>query len=225
VSVLLIDGRLPARVAPPAGGVNVNVASFRRPVIDSVKPLRAAAGATLALDGMNLRADVTRVMFRGGQAAPSLLGDNHLEAVLPATLPAGMQSVRVVHGVDFGTPGDPHNGPESNEVPFVLTPRVTVPGGPAPHWTVARGGTLTLAITPSVWRTQKVRLLVGDQTLTLPERLPSSPPTADASLDFAIPTSWPAGDFLLRVQVDGAESPLSVNPATRAFDGPIVRIT
>jgi hypothetical protein len=225
VSVLLIEGRLRSRVAPPVTGATVKVVSFRRPVLDSVKPLRAPAGATLSLDGLNLRGDSTRVLFRGGQAAPSLLGENHLEVVLPATLPAGMQSVRVVHGVDLGTPSDPHPGPESNEAPFVLTPQVTVPAGPAPQFTVARGGTLNLTITPPVWRTQRVRLLVGDQTLTLLDRQPTSPPASDASLPFVIPSTWPAGDFLLRVQVDGAESPLTVDPATRQFVGPQVRIT
>jgi hypothetical protein len=224
VSVLLIEGRLPARQPPPVRSVNTRVAQYRRPVIDTLKPQRATAGAVLSLDGMNLGVPGVRLRFRGGEAGPSLMGDDHLEVVLPATLLVGVQSVRVVQGTDFGTPAEPHAGFESNEVPFVLTPQITVPPGAPPQFTVARGGTLTLAITPPVFRTQKVRLFVGDRTLALADRQPPSA-TADATLDFHVPASWPVGDWLMRVQVDGAESPLMVDPATRQHVGPQLRIT
>jgi hypothetical protein len=225
VSVVLIDGRRPARAPLPVSEPRVHVLPFRRPVIESLSPLRLAAGETLVVQGQNLRGGHTVVRFLGGEATPVRVGDTRIEVALPATLPAGLQRAQVVHELDLGTPGDPHAGPESNAAPFVLAPRFAVPATPPPHFTVARGGTLTLDFTPPVGRAQKVALLVGDRTLTLPERLPSAPGAADATLDFVSPAGWPAGTFLMRVRVDGADSPLQVDPDTREYVGPRVQVT
>jgi hypothetical protein len=223
-SVVLIDGRRPVRAPLPVREPRVHVVPFRRPTIESVSPQRAVSGATLRLDGHSLRADRVRVRFRGGEAQPAGVGDARIEVALPAGLPAGMQSVQVVHDLVLGTPGDPHPGAESNLAPFVLAPRIVLPGDPPQQPTVARGGTLSLTLDPPVGRTQKVALLVGDRTVTLPER-PAAAPDTQATLDFPVPDDWPAGVFLMRVRVDGADSPLETDPATREYVGPKVEVT
>ena len=60
------------------------------------------------------------------------------------------------------------------------------------------------------------------------ERPVGAPPAT--TLGFPIPSTFPTGDFLLRLRVDGAESPLDVDtdPASPTFNqytGPEVTIT
>jgi len=135
--------------------------------------------------------------------------------------------VQVVQQLKLGTPPTPHPGAgfESNVAAFVLAPRITT----VPPMSAARGTTLSLSVTPPIGREQRVVLLVGDHPITLPARALTDPPTA-TSLGFSIPDNFPTGVFLLRVQVDGAESPLEVdtNPASPTFNqyiGPKVTIT
>ena len=100
--------------------------------------------------------------------------------------------------------------------------RIAVPG-------VLAFTTLTLAVTPPVYREQRVAaLLVGDQTVIPPRAitLPAiprpvlEPPVLVASLDFSVPADLQPGVFLLRVQVDGAESKLvtDTDPASPTFN-------
>jgi len=84
-------------------------------------------------------------------------------------------------------------------------------------------------VTPPVGREQRVVLLVGDQAIARSAPAVNDPATT-SSVGFPVPLNFPTGTFLLRVQVDGAESPLEVdtNPASPTFNqyiGPKVTIT
>jgi hypothetical protein len=107
-------------------------------------------------------------------------------------------------------------------MPFILQPTITTP---APY-AAARGSTLTLALAPPIGREQSVTLLIGDDAIVLPTRLPTDPPTAN-TFNFAIPATFPTGTFFLRVRVDGAETALTVDNAAPfpAYNGPPVTIT
>jgi hypothetical protein len=116
-------------------------------------------------------------------------------------------------------------GFESNVAAFVLAPRITT----VPPISVAQGATLSLSVTPPVGRGQRVVLLVGNQPIALPARAITDPETATI-LAFPIPPDFKPGAFLLRVQVDGAESPLDVDtnaasPTFNQYIGPKVTIT
>jgi hypothetical protein len=154
------------------------------------------------------------------------LGDTDVTAgriviALPATLQPGLHSVQVTHPVDFetGLTSDPHRGIESNVAAFVLSPEITTPAPIA----AARNTTLTLTIDPPVGRAQRATLLVGGGTISIPAR-PAAGPAATATLDFPIPNDFTTGTQLLRVQIDGAESPLEVDGSGQ-FVGPTVTIT
>jgi hypothetical protein len=123
--------------------------------------------------------------------------------------------------VDFGSgaPTEPHRGVESNVAAFILAPQIAT----AAPIAAPQDSTLTLAIVPPVGRTQRAALLVGSRTLPIPARDAAGPDTS-ASLDFPIPADFPIGDHLLRVQIDGAESPLEVD-ATGELASPKVEIT
>jgi hypothetical protein len=225
-SVVLIENENPVRSPVPVTKPQVTVSQFRRPFISAVEPQSVPAGGVLSVKGVNLKGDSTQVAF-GELRFPIVPGgDQRVDVTLPAGLRSGVNTVQLMHDVDLGVPPVPHPGAglESNVVAFMLAPRITN----APPLSVARGGKLTVGIAPPVASEQRVALLVGDRALALPARLSTDPPAN--SLDFTIPADFPTGSFLLRVQVDGAQSPLQIdtNPASPTFNsfiGPKVAVT
>ena len=193
---------------------------FREPPLGGVRSAIAATGETLRIAGTNLAAAQTRVIL-GGVDAP-ITGDpsdDQIDVRVPATLPAGVHAVEVVHDRNFGTPADPHGGVRSNAVPFMLIPTVT---DVAPA-TAAVGATITATVAPPVHPGQRVDLLLGDEPVRAEPLALAAGATSSTTVDFVLPP--PAGRHLLRVRVDGAESRLDYNRTTRAFDGPFYRVT
>jgi uncharacterized protein DUF4255/IPT/TIG domain-containing protein len=227
VSVVLIESTQRKRAPLPVRAANIYVSTFRRPVLEAVSPQVLLPGGKLTIQGQNLSGDTVRVRFGTTPVDPDTASDQQLEVTLPAGLRAGVNTVQVVQELKLGTPPTPHPGAgfESNVAAFVLVPRITT----APPISVAQGETLSLSVMPPVGRTQRVVLLIGDQAIALPARAVTDPETT-ANLSFTVPKDFKTGEFLLRVQVDGAESPLEVdtNPASPTFNqyiGPRVTIT
>jgi hypothetical protein len=218
----------------PVRARNLAVVPFEQPVIDLLQsqvadgdPILAdqaiLAGFNLVIDGQRLRGDTTRVLIDEAEIIPA---DDHLSATriivpLPAALQPGLHSVQVVHRVDFGTgfPSDPHRGVESNVAAFVLAPQITTPAPIA----APRNTTLTLSISPPVGRAQRAALLAGSGTISIPAR-PAAGPATTPTLDFPIPADYATGAQLLRVQIDGAESPLEVDGSGQ-YASPTITIT
>jgi hypothetical protein len=218
----------------PVRARNLKVIPFERPVIDLLQSQEnnaadvvpdqpILAGYNLVIDGEKLRGDITHVLIDGNEIVPN---DDDITAAriviaLPATLRPGLHSVQVSHPVDFETdfPSEPHRGLESNVAAFILSPRITTPAPIA----AARNTTLTLTINPPVGRAQRAALLVGSSTINIPAR-PSPGPDTTPALDFPIPADFTTGEQLLRVQIDGAESPLEVD-GSGVFVSPTVTIT
>jgi len=233
-TVVLVESQSSVRPTLPVRARNLKVISFERPVIDllqsqenNVAPIvrdqPILAGYNLVVDGQRLRGATTRVCIDALEIVPN---DTDITAgriviALPATLQPGLHSVQVTHPVDFetGLTSDPHRGIESNVAAFVLSPEITTPDPIA----AARNTTLTLTIDPPVGRAQRATLLVGGGTISIPAR-PAAGPATTATLDFPIPNDFTTGTQLLRVQIDGAESPLEVNGAGQ-FVGPTLTIT
>jgi hypothetical protein len=110
--------------------------------------------------------------------------------------------------------------------PFMLAPRITTP----PPITAAVGTTLTLSMSPAVGRTQQAVLLIGDYAIRLDARPPSDPATS-TTLSFPIPADFPYQKppvaLPLRLQVDGAESRLTLDqtPGSPTFGQFLPQIT
>lgn len=215
-SVLLVDNRRSPAAAPPVTTRNLQVLPFLRPVLESVEPQIATPGGPLVLRGLNLRGTDPRVLVDATEVVPSRTEFGEAEITLPSSLPAGVHTVQLVHRIAFGTPADPHRGPASNLIAFLLAPSIQ-PVAPAITFSAAVGGTLNVAVTPAVGASQSAALLVGDRFLPLPDRAPGSPALAQVSFD--LPASLGAGAHLLRLRVDGADSPFSIdtNPASATF--------
>jgi hypothetical protein len=219
-SVVLIESRKSLRPALPVRERRLHVTQLRRPRIEAIAPQITLKGGALTITGQSLQGTITKVVFGSTAVDPVSVSDQQITVNAPASLFVGVNTLKVVHPLDLGTAVEPHGGFESNVVAFILAPEIKTP---API-SAARGATLTLAIDPPIGRAQRVALLVGDRTITIPPR-PSSGPAATTNLDFPIPADFPTGTFLLRAQVDGADSPLAINVATGEYDSPKVTIT
>jgi hypothetical protein len=230
-SVVLIESRHTTRPALPVRLRQVFVLPLRDPQIESVAaddggPI--VSTSTLVVEGQRLQHDPMELLVGGLDAAISDAGDTRLVASLPAGLRAGVQSVQVKHGLDLGTPTEPHRGFESNVVAFVLHPvfggfgtfTPPLPGGPAPY-----SGAVEVTITPVPRSAQRIVLLLNRTT-------PADPPsyaftanrrTADGDPVVVPLENLARGEYFVRVQVDGAESPLDLDPTSVDF-GPKVTI-
>lgn len=234
VSVVLIESHRSVRPTLPVRTRNIHVAPFQQPVIELIQsqssdaaPIVSTqpilAGYNLVIDGRRLRGTTTRVFLDREEVTPDEEQTNATRIVipLPASLQAGLHSVQIVHRIDFGSgsPSEPHRGVESNVASFVLSPEITT----ASPLSAARGATLSLETNPPVGRDQRVALLIGGSTLSIPSRNPVGPATS-STLEFPIPDNFPVGAQLLRLQIEGAESPLQTD-STGAFIGPTINIT
>ena len=195
------------------------------------------AGHLLVVRGQNLRGEETLLKVSGVEVtpAPEDISDTQVVAPIPAGLPAGVQGVQVVHRLLMGSPPVPHRGVESNVAPFVLRPRLVAPVAVANvqgAGSELRAADLTVVVEPEVGATQRVVLLLNEfqtpasppgavappahsYSIAAPTRLnlqspPTSPPAAASSI--TVPVSGVrAGSYLVRIQVDGAESPLGAD--------------
>lgn len=193
-------------------------------------------GGTLVLEGRNLRAEETRVLAGGVEAAADPGDVTRTRMTLPlssppfeSTLRAGLLGVQVVHRRLLGAPGQEtlHRGLESNVLPVLLRPVIRQDGGDPD---IVQGNTpapdpvpiLTVGVEPEVGKDQRALLLLSGAGGAY--SLPAEPRTVDgAALVFRIP-EVEAGTYLLRVQVDGAESLLEQD-AQGVFAGPSFTVT
>jgi hypothetical protein len=212
VSVVVIQGTQSFKSNLPVRQRTFTAMPSQPPVIDSVSPATIAAGGVLTITGSNFIGDSpaeTLVSFDSAPGiAPSTIQGNCIRRVLPAGLQAGTRSVRVVRTIVYPGSPTPHTGFASSPALFQLAPAITN----TPPITVARGSTLTLQLSPSVGQTQQATLYIGDTALPIDERPVGSPATSP-TLAFPIPASFPAGTFPLRVEIDGASSPLTLDTA------------
>lgn len=228
-TVVVIEGMEAPQQALPVLDRRIYVHPFQNALIEEVASAAGPgrpilAGDTLVLRGRQLRRDLTRAVVRGIAVVPSAVTD--VEVRVPLTSPpfpagglrAGVQGVSVVHPLLMGVPPVEHGGFESNVAAFVLRPTVTAVSAPdSTH--------VSLTVAPAVGQGQRAVLLLN--------RVPGGPPSAHvfpnppapadaATIGFTI-SGVAAGDHFVRVQVDGAESPVVLDPASPSF-GPTVTI-
>jgi hypothetical protein len=213
------------------------------------------AGTTLHIRGQRLRGEVTGVTVGGVAVGPLAVAPEDTEIELPLTTPpvpaealrAGVVGVQVVHQRLLGTPPMPHRGPESNVMPFVLRPTLVAAAleNPAPDVDGSRSGELRLTLDPPVGKRQRVVVLLNELvTASPPAPVPTRPPRAysfeapsrdlpaapDSSAVIVVPIQRVRpDDYLVRVQVDGAESLLTLGalpatPAIQQYVAPAVAI-
>lgn len=206
---------------------------FRQPPIAGSKIAAAQEGETLRLAGFHLRAPSTRVDMDGVAGNIVSLTDDTIDVVIPpGTLAAGLHTIQVIQDVMLTVadkkPPVPRGGFRSNAAGFLLIPAVS---GAAPA-SAGPGQTVTVTVHPAVRPTQEKILLLGDYAV------PAAPVSFDAApsptIEFPLPQApspvIPAGNYLLRVRIDGAESRLNVDlnplsPTYLQYVGPLYTVT
>ncbi|MFD1875718.1 DUF4255 domain-containing protein [Hymenobacter bucti] len=240
VTVVLIQSQKSTRSALPVQRRQVYVLPFRQPIIDQLKSQAPAAGSLvvdnqkilasykLVVVGRQLKNDLVTATIDGEPVVLDSVSDSQLVFTLPNTLVTGIHGVQVVHQILMGLPLAEHRGGASNLEAFVLSPTLSavtyanVSGG----GTSPRTGNLTLTVNPAVLARQQVVVLLN--TLGADTAYSFRPPTAAPA---ALPTSTltvpvqtvKPGTYLVRLQVDGAESPLDTD-AVGTFNSPQVTI-
>jgi hypothetical protein len=244
VSVVLIEAKRPTRVPLPVRLPSVYVTPFSAPRIERVLSQETAggplltgvpilAGQRLVLQGVQLKGERTLVRIGAATVLPDVatLRDSQIVVQLPADLPAGLLSAQVVHEQLLGEPPRPHTSVASNLAPFVLRPAIlnagATSGPPALH----------LDVEPPLAPAQQAIVFLNERSLpssppasqapraysfSVPRRPPGSPPGPVTRIDVPVNGVAP-GRYLVRLQVDGAESPVFAD-AQGNYDQPAVTL-
>jgi hypothetical protein len=236
--VLLSSDEETPGAPPPVQARNLYVTPLRAPNVDRVVSQSGVgqpilAGSALQVDGSQLSGDQVFILLDGEELAPTSATDTKiLLPALPAGIRAGLKGLQVIQKIAMGAPVLAHRGFESNVAPFLLRPTivnaiaVTAPG--------TQGGTnVTLQLTPNIGVGQRAILLLNNMPAAPPASFSSLPivATADAasvtinigSITAAgVHAPVPPGTYLVRVQIDGAESPLTLTGGV--FTGPTVAV-
>jgi hypothetical protein len=144
-------------------------------------------------------------------------------------LRAGLQGVQIVHRLLMGTPETEHGGVESNVMPLLLRPTIKKKVGPSGQpldkyaiavtpASIAPGNKtipakLEIKLEPKVDKAQRVILLLNEFADKAPKAFSFAAETRSTDSDtvnFSL-RRVEAGNYLVRVQVDGSQSPLEVD--------------
>ncbi|MEB3211144.1 MAG: Pvc16 family protein [Leptolyngbyaceae bacterium] len=246
VMVVMVEGKESyARGLPVRDRRTGGIAAFpAQPLVEKVvaqgdewEPILITS--TLIIKGRNLKGDTTtHVRIGGSEVTPTQVTSSQITlplSTVPAdALRAGVQSLQVLHTVPTDHPNRQHQRmTESNAAPFVLRPRVL---------TVAlddivvtdddlRNATVTLTVNLTIGRDQRVVLALNECTGDTPSAYMFDIPQREQDAQrVMIPIQdVKAGDYLVRLLIDGAESQLVVDddrnsPTFERYIGPIISL-
>jgi hypothetical protein len=236
-SVVLIDGDDVPQPALPVSGRNLYGTPFRQPVIDQIMPEEGSdspllVDSTLVIRGQRLSGTASKVRLNDLEATPQSVSETRITldlSTLPAnSLRAGVLAVQVVQPMAMGTPPAPHQGVESNVATAVLRPDIVQPVTAAnvkKDENDLYSADITVKVKPEIGTAQRVALLLNELTTTEPKAytFASEPRSADSDSVIIKVSGVKAADYLVRIRVDGAESPLDLDP-TSPEHGPRVTI-
>ena len=217
--VVLIEGEEAPSRPLPVRERRIHLAPFRHARLEQVRAAGGHSGAAtfgegLVLRGRGLAGPGARVDIGGTEVAPDTVSDREVRVTLdhPA-LRAGIHSVRLVYGQDR------FERYESNALPLMLRPRIV-----ASAVETVEGGAQELRITlqPELDSGQKLRAYLNGTDASQAYVLAAEPTTGDVA-SFSIGGVVP-GDYLVRIEVDGAESLLEFDEATGRYSSPTVNI-
>lgn len=210
-TVITLEADLPVQSGLPVRRAAIEVQPAVRSTLDSVRPAVegavVTAGSVVILGGTALiqaLGPVTRIAVGGTDLLPHPSGtERELRATISPEVPAGVQSVRVLH-VRAGSEGEPDRVKgASNAVPLVVHPSVQIDPPVA--------GNVTLRIAPVIVPGQRVVVLLGrvgagdpsSAAVNIASTGVGAAPVLSLTLSLA---SFPTGTWIVRVEVDGISS-------------------
>jgi hypothetical protein len=232
-TVVLIESAESFSSSLPVRLRNLYVETFREPFVERVV---AATGdddpifstSSIRVVGSRLRGQTTRLVIDGGPAViPATTTDTEITAALPAGTRAGLHGLQVQHLRKMGTPEVDHRGVDSNVAPFVLTPRIKQSGGVyqislanqttgTVDGTAVHSADVTVKVDPDVEKNQRVALLLNELAATDARTYTflDEPRTLDTDTITIAAVDVKPATYLVRVQVDGADSRLDLTGDT-----------
>jgi hypothetical protein len=252
VTVVLIQSNRGTKTSLPVLKRKIFVQPFKSPSIDRVLSQATAndpildqpilPGFNLVLQGSNLQGDDTVVRIGDFIVTPdpASITDTQIIVPLPDGLLAGVQAVQVIQRIDMGSPPVPHLGFESNAAAFVLRPVLVSISAVN---IVSTGGLIsadvTVFLSPNLGPSQRAVLLLNQTNVAAGTEPQSyafgeplfgitsppvvfSPPGVSNQVTIQVSDVVP-GTYLARIQVDGAQSLLTVDSSGQ-FNGPLVTL-
>lgn len=205
VSVVLIERSRSIKSSLPVLQRRMVALPYRSIVLTEVQPQLVTSGSVLTLRGENLKAEQVRVQIGSLTLTPTNMSDREIQIAVPTSLSAGISTVQVAHLIDLGDSGL-RRGFESNILPFVLRPRLV--RAELPSDVTAGRAEVRVTVDPPIAPSQKVTLLLNQQNSENPAAYSATlgkRDTEQTQATFAF-TNVKPGRYLVRIQVDGAES-------------------
>ena len=223
--LVIVEGRenfqraLPVRDASPAGIVPFPASPYIEQVVAQggrFEPI--VIGSVIIIRGRSLLSEIVEVHVGDLVITPISVQDREIAFSL-ADMPlpqiqAGVQSLQVIHRI-ASTSTLITNSIASNVMPFVLCP--TIIGVAVNHLEIIednlRSAVVVVQLDVLVREKQKVVLSLNEWTTDSPNvYMFDRPPLPDTSSTIEIPiVNIKAGEYLVRIQIDGAESKLGVD--------------
>ena len=249
-SVVLIEAEVTPQTALPVREPLHYAIPFSQPVIEKIQAKEGenvpiVSSSVIIISGRQLQGDTTRVHIDALEVTLSsadpvnTVSDKKIELSLGSALftgqplRAGVVGLQVLHPKKMGKPEVEHFSVESNVKPFVLHPTITG------QQVDSVQKTLKLALSPKVGKAQRVMALLNELEPDLGKpraayalKAPSDNgitglETETDFITFSV-ADVKAGTYLLRVQVDGAQSQLDIpketDPKYPNYIGPTVTI-
>jgi hypothetical protein len=242
-SVVLIESEDTPQQALPVSDRGVAGIPLNQPVIDQIRvldgndeelPIHQAIelGASLLVKGKRLQGQITHVFINDAEIPAASITDSAIRLQpLPQQMPdgsplrVGIKSLQVVHSMPLGESPVEHAFSASNVFPFPLRPTFAVS---------MQGSAIRIQFTPDVGKAQRVFLILNELTngpkpksyrIKAPKDngITGANVTDTDAIDFPTAGIVDVGTYLVRVQVDGAESMLQ-KTADGKYDQPQVTV-
>ncbi|QHN04123.1 DUF4255 domain-containing protein [Granulicella sp. WH15] len=225
--VLMQRESLVPQSAPPVQTRVVSAQPWNPPTIQAIASNAGAqapivAGTTLVITGSGLASSSQTVSIDGyaPPLVPTSNSDQQIIVPLPTDVPAGNRVLRITRLYSLGVPAVDHDTNVSDAAAFALRPTISTPP-------TLGGGQVTVTLKYAILQGQTATLLLNEATVPAPMNpfaysvtLPQQ--AADTTtLIFPVGTVQPGKTYFVRVQVDGVESGLDLNPASPTY-GPTV---
>ena len=238
-SVLLIESKAPVAAALPVLSRTLTAFPLTEPVVEAVEPafVPFAPNAALRIAGRNLAGRDTFVQFDGNpddlKTAVPVNGGRAASVPLPSLSP-GINTFRVIRRLKFGA--TTKTIVRSNVGSFVLQPVIARLASGDYDITVGTDASVTVNIDPPRKPGQPASILFNEVLPATNQQPLGHVPRAFAfdadplsgvnpsSAVRAVTPGMPGGTYLVRVRVDGADSPLDRDSSTNRFVGPVVTL-
>ena len=225
VTVVTIEGDESSKRALPISDRNLGgaVPFPNRPLVEQVmsevgKLEPIFANSTLLIRGKHLTSNSTLVRIGGFELSPSQVSETRITLVLTDVpvdfLRAGVQSLQVINQTPIGSEHNIINRTvDSNVAPFVLRPTIQNFYIERENQSIDESQCLRVQVDVMVGVKQRVVLIMNQWTINEPVgyQFEAEPRNRDTDTVIFYLTEIKSAEYLLRLQIDGAESLLTVD--------------